>query len=274
MAVEKIAENSEIVITPFLNLDFIFYLIYLFFKSISDFFMSPFSTDTSTSINFLNVIKYAADGKAVLDPDKYSRFGDGIGALYDGYSLFHPPHGLPDFGGISGWLDNFFNNPYCASCPSFADLFFGGVNTYLYGLITLGLLGLLFLKHKLAALEEHESILYDTVYDKDEVNESSKKGQRWEKILSLLNSENENDWRAAILDADNLLEEVLEENGFYGNSIGERLKRANFSTLQNAWAGHKVRNSIAHDPNYNLTQRDAKVAISNFGQVFSEFYHL
>jgi hypothetical protein len=70
------------------------------------------------------------------------------------------------------------------------------------------------------------------------------------------------------------LEEALEENGYYGASIGDKLKKANFSTINNAWIAHKVRNEIAHNPSFELTQREAKRAISNFGQVFSEFYHL
>lgn len=271
MAVEKAVQTgTEVLTSPMLNLDFIYYLIYLFFKWLA----SPFSTETATSVNFLNVLKYTANGEAVTDPSIYARFGDGIGALYDGYSLFTPPHGFSDFGGISGWFKNFFTNPYCAECPSFLDLFFGGINTYIYGLIGLGMLGLLILKVKGSELSEHEAILYDTVYDRDAVDTSSKKASRWEKILSLIKSENENDWRAAIIDADNLLEEALEDNGFLGTTVGERLKNANFDTVQRAWAGHKVRNAIAHDPNFTLTHREAKIAVANFGQVFSEFYHL
>jgi hypothetical protein len=52
--------------------------------------------------------------------------------------------------------------------------------------------------------------------------------------LTLINSQNQNDWKAAIIDADNLLEETLEENKFYGESVGDRLKKADFATLQSA----------------------------------------
>ena len=136
------------------------------------------------------------------------------------------------------------------------------------------MIGLLFLKAKGKEFSEHESILYDTVYSRNAVDSSNKKSARWEEILTLIKSENQNDWKAAIMKAENLLEEALDENGFEGFTTGDRLKNANFSTLQNAWAGYKVRNAIAHDPTFVLTQREAKMAVANFGQVFSEFYHL
>ncbi len=270
MPVEKVAQGTEVLSSPMLNLDFIFYLVYLFFKWI----FSPFSTENPTDITFINIWKYATDGQAVTNPDVYARFGDGIGAIYDGYSLFSPPHGFADFGGVSAWFENFFTNPYCSSCPSFFDLFFGGMNGWIYLFILFGIIILFFLKAKSNELEEQESILYDTVYERNPQNKDNKKSARWEEILSLIKSNNENDWKVAIINAENLLEEALEDNGFFGSSIGERLKSADFDTVQNAWRAHKIRNMIAHDSSFKLTHQEAKIAIANFGQVFSEFYHL
>ncbi len=264
--------EKTIEVVPMFNLDFIYYLIYLFFKGIFDFFLSPINEPTN--INLINVWKYASGGGAETDPEKYQAFGNGIASLYDGYSLFTPPHGLESFGGFSGWWNNFITNPYCANCPSFFDLFFGGMNAFLYLFILFGIVLLLLFKTKEKELEEKESILYDTVYEKENVNASNQKSERWNKIISLTNSANPNDWAMAIIDADNLLEEVLIENGFQGENIGERLKNANFATLQNAWEAHKVRNEIAHNSNYTLTQKEVKRAIANFERVFAEFYHL
>ena len=268
------SKSVEILTVPVLDLDFFYYLIYLFFKDIADFILNPFSKDTPTDINFINVYKYATNGKAVVSPEEYERFGNGIASFYDGYSLFRPPHGLDSFGGLSGWIENFFVNPYCADCPSFFDLFFGGMNFFIWMLFLLILSIFIYLKFREISLKKMEAVVYDTVYQKDFVESSNKKAQRWQKILDLTNSENENDWRAAIIDADNFLEEVLEENGYPGATLGEKLKTANFSTVQNAWEAHKLRNEIAHNSSLVLTHRDVKRAIANFGQVFSEFYHL
>ena len=263
-------KTTEVLSTSFINLDFVYYLIYLFFKSIWDFFVPG---EEDGFVNFLNVWRHATDGSVVVDPKEYSEYGEGIGAIYDGYSLFTPPHGLNDFGGVSGWIDNFYTNPYCAECASFSDLFFGELNAWMYLFIIIGMIALLFLKQKNQFLEKKEEILYDKVYEKDIVEKGNKKNEKWENILSLVNGFNANEWRIAVIDADNLLEEALEENKFYGDSIGDRLKKADFTTIQNAWEGHKIRNKIAHDSDYDLTQREAKSAISNFGRVFAEFYH-
>jgi hypothetical protein len=71
-----------------------------------------------------------------------------------------------------------------------------------------------------------------------------------------------------------LLDEILIEQGFTGTNLGERLKSANFDTIQNAWEAHKVRNAIAHDPHFELTKRETKRVIQNYSLVFNEFYYL
>jgi hypothetical protein len=263
-------KGTEVLSTSFLNLDFIYYLIYLFFKSIKDFFVVG---SEDGAINFFNVWRHVTDGSVVLDSQRYSEYGEGVGALYDGYSLVTPPHGATEFGGFIPWIENFFTNPYCSECASFLDLFFGGLNSWLYLGTLIGFVLLLFLKQKNEFLEEKEEVLYDRVYQKDVVKNGSKKNQKWENIIALVASENPNDWKVAVMDADNLLEEALEENKFYGDTIGERLKKGDFKTIQSAWDGHRVRNQIAHDTSYELTKREAKSAITSFGKVFGEFYH-
>jgi hypothetical protein len=66
----------------------------------------------------------------------------------------------------------------------------------------------------------------------------------------------------------------LIEKQYSGETLGERLKSADFASVQNAWEGHKVRNAIAHDPHFKLTKRETKRVVQNFGVVFNEFYHL
>ena len=101
---------------------------------------------------------------------------------------------------------------------------------------------------------------------------------RWKTILELAESQNQNDWRQAILDADSVLDQILAKGGFIGDSIGERLTNAtkgDIKTLDQAWEAHKVRNMIAHDGStFNLTQYEAKRVINLYKQVFEEFYFI
>jgi hypothetical protein len=97
---------------------------------------------------------------------------------------------------------------------------------------------------------------------------------RWEHVKTLMASANENDWRQAIIEADIILEEMLTIQGYHGEGVGEKLKQvepADMYSLNDAWSAHKVRNAIAHaGSGYTLTERDARVAIAQFENVFRE----
>lgn len=98
---------------------------------------------------------------------------------------------------------------------------------------------------------------------------------RWAYITQLIESPQQSDWRQAIIEADIMLDEVLTNNGYFGGSIGDKLKTANparFMTLRNAWDAHKVRNEIAHAGSaYQLTNHLAFRTIANYEAVFREF---
>lgn len=102
--------------------------------------------------------------------------------------------------------------------------------------------------------------------------------KRWNNIIDHLESENENDWRFAIIDADNMLEDLLKEEGYSGDGVGEMLKNAevgDFVTLDKAWSAHKVRNDVTHGGAlHNLSRRKALESVANFEQVFREFDYI
>ena len=108
--------------------------------------------------------------------------------------------------------------------------------------------------------------------------EQLEKQNRWQHIQDLIKSYNESDWRQAIIEADIILEEMLDKMGYDGISIGDKLKiveRSDFVTLDKAWSAHKVRNQIAHDgSNFKLTRDVAEKTIKDFEEVFREFYYI
>ncbi|MCR4285266.1 MAG: hypothetical protein NUW00_00020 [Candidatus Kaiserbacteria bacterium] len=98
---------------------------------------------------------------------------------------------------------------------------------------------------------------------------------RWDVIQKRAGEPNPESWRVAIIEADILLDETLSKAGYVGKSLGEKLKSANpssFTTIQDAWEAHKVRNDIAHvGSDFVLTQRVAKETLLRFERVFREF---
>lgn len=101
------------------------------------------------------------------------------------------------------------------------------------------------------------------------------KDNDWRQIQKHIDSGRPNDWKLAIIEADIMLEKVLDNAGYAGNTIGDKLKSASptsFTTLQDAWDAHLIRNKIAHQgADFVLTQRTAQEAIIKYQRVFKEF---
>jgi hypothetical protein len=99
--------------------------------------------------------------------------------------------------------------------------------------------------------------------------------ERWERVTALIASDNPGDWRLAIMEADVMLDELVTDMQYHGETLGDKLKaieRSDFATLDSAWEAHKVRNTIAHrGSDFILTHREAKRVIGLFEQVFQEF---
>jgi hypothetical protein len=97
---------------------------------------------------------------------------------------------------------------------------------------------------------------------------------RWQEILASLESTEPAVWRHAIMEADKILEEIVARLPVVGNTLGERLKNVepgDFLTINEAWEAHKVRNRIAHEAGFQLSEREAKLAIERYRKVFDEF---
>ena len=112
----------------------------------------------------------------------------------------------------------------------------------------------------------------------EEKKEEAIKNDKWKIIMEHIESENPNDWRLAILEADIALGEMLDKLGFRGEGIGEQLKsidKSDFTTIDDAWEAHKIRNSIAHEgASFLITEREAKRVIGLYKKVFEEHIYI
>ncbi len=104
------------------------------------------------------------------------------------------------------------------------------------------------------------------------------KNPRWDGIVQMVHSDNESDWRRAILDADIMLSQMLNEKGYTGATLGDQLKMANplqFTTVDIAWEAHRMRNALAHlGEAFPLSERDARATIEQYRRVFEEFDYI
>lgn len=108
--------------------------------------------------------------------------------------------------------------------------------------------------------------------------EGISKNLRWVKVIDYLLSPNVNDWKLAVIEADSMLESLMGDLGFKGESLGEKLKMADrdkFRSLTAAWEAHTVRNRIAHEGiSFDLSLHEAKRVIALYEQIFREFGYI
>ncbi len=135
------------------------------------------------------------------------------------------------------------------------------------------------LVYALIKMREAEDKWYKLVYPGPAAAiEDKPKNAKWLRILDHINSPNPSDWRLAILEADILLDDLFDQLGYVGDTIGDKLKkavRADFETLDKAWEAHKIRNAIAHEgSDFTLTQSEAQRIIGLYQAVFNEFDYI
>ena len=137
--------------------------------------------------------------------------------------------------------------------------------------IILIILLVVFIKRLLALRKAEQEALYPQI----ESSVEQKINPKWKRILDHIESPNENDWRLAIMEADIILNSLIDQLSLTGETMGEKMKlieKSDFRTIDNAWEAHKIRNQIAHEgADFPLSQREAKRVIDLYKTVFEEF---
>jgi len=127
--------------------------------------------------------------------------------------------------------------------------------------------------------EYFEGLIEQCVKDEQRIwNETHGKAKqfgRFDDIQRHALSENPNDWKLAIIEADIILDQTLKNRGYAGTSLGERLRSitpSQLSSIDDAWEAHRVRNKIAHEgADFVVTRRIVDETIARYLRVFREF---
>lgn len=239
----------------YLNVEYLFFLIYRIFRGIVVFFRSLFTGFRSGNID----------------------------RLRSGYQSSGVVENCNPFLGqtcqaVDGSSGNFFSSLFGGT-----DAGFAGVSAFGSGLRVFFILMILFLLFVIIY-----SVLnwYEIKNASDKHIESlipreegiKRENSRWVHVQELIRSNNPSDWRLAVMEADTMLEEMTKALNIPGDTLGERLKnveQSDFLTLQKAWEAHKVRNQIAHQGSeFVLDHRKALATIQLFEDVFHEFKYI
>jgi hypothetical protein len=101
--------------------------------------------------------------------------------------------------------------------------------------------------------------------------------KRWPKILARLDKGDEANLKLAVIEADNLFDEILKRMSLPGIDMAERLRQFEeheLASVNLVWEAHRLRNMIVHEPTVQISRDQAEQAIKNFEAALKELEYL
>ena len=99
------------------------------------------------------------------------------------------------------------------------------------------------------------------------INKKSKLLKKWNKITANIKSDNESLWKVAIIEADNIIDDLIARMKYPGANMSERLDGINPGQIENIEElkrAHEMRNRIIHEEDFKLDKKQAEEAISYY----------
>lgn len=89
---------------------------------------------------------------------------------------------------------------------------------------------------------------------------------RWEKIIKKTQSGQEKDYKFAIIEADDFLQQLLDSKGFKDDDFGNLIDLAKkiIPNVDGILMAHDTRNKIVYDANYKLDEEESRIVLGHF----------
>ena len=95
----------------------------------------------------------------------------------------------------------------------------------------------------------------------------------WDKIKKRSQSDDESTRKLAIIGADDALTQALNEMGYDGDTLEESLEEVSKEIIPNKQdliEVHKIRRDMVYDPNYDLSEEEAKNMIETYEETLDD----
>lgn len=196
-----------------------------------------------------------------------------------GSKYFNPEYLFDKEVGVWNFLINFVTDP--RTLETYRTILFA-LSLFFLAVISYTVIRLLEVRRKEREYLQHEI----TEYAHHQAEKEQKAGEdtavskneQWRMVLNLLFSQSSNDWKLSLMEADSMLDKMLGELGYKGETLGDKLKNAGekgFKQISNAWEAHNTRNRIAHEGSvFELSHYEAKRVIALYEQIFREFGYI
>jgi hypothetical protein len=105
----------------------------------------------------------------------------------------------------------------------------------------------------------------------------TKKGKlraKWDKVRAKMQSGNQSDYKVAIIEGDNIIDDLIARMGYKGENFSERLDNINPGQIENIEElrlAHEMRNRIIHDESLVLTKEEAQKTLGYFEEFLRYF---
>ena len=105
----------------------------------------------------------------------------------------------------------------------------------------------------------------------------SKASKEWQGIKKRLENENISQYKAAILEADRIADDILSKIGYKGKNMAERLKQVKSGQLENVEDlkdAHKVRNRIIYEKDFTIDKKTAENIIKIYEDLLKDLDYI
>lgn len=177
-------------------------------------------------------------------------------------------------------LDYFFYKIYqfFQSLFKIKDIDFSNVKTISFFVVIFFATGIVLLLFRLSLLGKRKVSTMADFFAKEGIPEE--RTLKWKSIKDRIDSDNLADWKSAIIEADNLVNQIIGRIGYEGETLEEKLKiiePSDFDNLKNVWEAHQLRKKIDKKFEgiaFEIKKEDAKSAIGKYEKALKELKYL
>jgi hypothetical protein len=106
------------------------------------------------------------------------------------------------------------------------------------------------------------------------VSKRDKMKEQWGRIKGRLESENESEYKVAIIEADSIIDDLIARMGYKGTNMGERLASipaGQLDEMDEMKAAHEIRNRIIHEEDFKVDREFAKDVLKKYEHLLRHF---
>ena len=101
--------------------------------------------------------------------------------------------------------------------------------------------------------------------------------KEWQGIKNRLKGENISQYKAAVLEADRIANDILSKVGYKGENLAERLeqvKQGQLENIEDLKSAHKIRNRIIYERDFAIDKETAKGVVEIYENLLKELDYI